>query len=1117
MIEGKKYPRIFSLATAGIKYHGYQDYIFHPLRTDFVGDSGFGKSMIGDMLQLIFVGAGAFRSATDRTREPKGMVLPQSERSGIGYIFLNIELEHEKYVVIGDYIDSARGVSPFIIQSGYNWEGALIPFSHPMSYALVTQGNKLLPIDDFENVIEHAGDRAIKVFRNNTRQFHQVLVKNSILPIDFGENKKRLEDYVQILHSFARGQSFKRDSASLKNFLFGSEEAEELLKDFQRDKENLQMSLEEYERNKKDVEEVEAINDELLLLQDLERERDVAQKIYLMAEVTHFYQQLRQLNHSIDELSKKVAETTWQLLIVEQEEKRLELNQKEEELTNLIDETRTLEQLRQDLEASSQELDDLTHEKDSLEEIYSLHRDRKQKLETAQNWLTSHSESLEQLKQSFDKQNRNIMERQQLTDFVEYLETQSLMTDFMSSIWPHDFDEAKQESAKRILELDEELKLLEAVKVFSDVENSNSLAHWIFEREEPITPEQESILIHFQNLSRSEGIRREGERYLPQPGLLFDQRNVSSQDSDGFWFKLGAIYEFISSRPQQLGKVNRTELKEYLARANVDATTKYEALAVEKQRLEQLRESLSERREQVSLFQRKSEVEAFEISYGFARTPEELTELLQLLNQSADIKTEFDKTHHDYEALEQRVGELKTRSTQLDTKIGIKKKALLAKNTDELEAGIASVKTELADLQQQCNEIALSQQVKSDLEDKIKRSLKEELLKNDSVRAVRIIRDPLNQDKGGLGERLEQLRKQYPEIEAASVKAQAAYEEMLEIKFEPNEEVNHVNPEEARERFQIARNNFSNKFVYIVDKRIKNDAHLFQNSTDIGFLAHHLLPKIFTSPKAAELGIAKGIADHLKSINEKNHQINQGKAQFLADAFEKVRERYDHYSKLVGELRKFFRGDGTQITGGYRVSLGFSASKDYPIDWIGDLRRSLNEWKIGRSELFRNDNDSLDDIISETFRNRVGYSKETPDIKTLLDPKSYFDLSFDLESDRGTTQGSTGQAYTAIALLCIARLSLIEERQKQGVRFMPIDEAEGIGSNYETLYNLALKYDYQVVSMSIRNVEGVQEGKQNIYMLNPNSSSETGINHPPSPFLEYGGEQLRKWKGVVGE
>lgn len=74
----KKYPRIYSLSTVGIIHHQENDYIFHPARTDFIGDSGSGKSIIADLLQLIFVGASAFRSATipvQGKREPDGLVL----------------------------------------------------------------------------------------------------------------------------------------------------------------------------------------------------------------------------------------------------------------------------------------------------------------------------------------------------------------------------------------------------------------------------------------------------------------------------------------------------------------------------------------------------------------------------------------------------------------------------------------------------------------------------------------------------------------------------------------------------------------------------------------------------------------------------------------------------------------------------------------------------------------------------------------------------------------------------------------------------------------------------------------------------------------------------------
>lgn len=133
MSETNRYPQIFSLSTAGIRHHGYQDYIFHPQRTDFVGDSGVGKSMIADMLQLVLVGSGEFKPSTDgESRTPRGMIL-STNRSGFGYIFLNIRTDKQAYVVIGVYINaSSNQIRHFIVQAGYDQNG-LRPFSTPLS------------------------------------------------------------------------------------------------------------------------------------------------------------------------------------------------------------------------------------------------------------------------------------------------------------------------------------------------------------------------------------------------------------------------------------------------------------------------------------------------------------------------------------------------------------------------------------------------------------------------------------------------------------------------------------------------------------------------------------------------------------------------------------------------------------------------------------------------------------------------------------------------------------------------------------------------------------------------------------------------------------------------
>ena len=55
---------------------------------------------------------------------------------------------------------------------------------------------------------------------------------------------------------------------------------------------------------------------------------------------------------------------------------------------------------------------------------------------------------------------------------------------------------------------------------------------------------------------------------------------------------------------------------------------------------------------------------------------------------------------------------------------------------------------------------------------------------------------------------------------------------------------------------------------------------------------------------------------------------------------------------------------------------------------------------------------------------------------------------------------------------------------------MPVDEAEGLGSNYEMLSNIARSEDYQIVSMSINPVGEFEEGSHYIYMLNEPEDEE---------------------------
>ncbi len=65
---------------------------------------------------------------------------------------------------------------------------------------------------------------------------------------------------------------------------------------------------------------------------------------------------------------------------------------------------------------------------------------------------------------------------------------------------------------------------------------------------------------------------------------------------------------------------------------------------------------------------------------------------------------------------------------------------------------------------------------------------------------------------------------------------------------------------------------------------------------------------------------------------------------------------------------------------------------------------------------------------------------------------------------------------------------------------MPIDEAEGLGSNFDMLYDIAKANNYQLLSLSIE-PNKVDAKNQNIYLLHNNLEEEDKVNYEPIPVF----------------
>ena len=62
---------------------------------------------------------------------------------------------------------------------------------------------------------------------------------------------------------------------------------------------------------------------------------------------------------------------------------------------------------------------------------------------------------------------------------------------------------------------------------------------------------------------------------------------------------------------------------------------------------------------------------------------------------------------------------------------------------------------------------------------------------------------------------------------------------------------------------------------------------------------------------------------------------------------------------------------------------------------------------------------------------------------------------------------------------------------------MPIDEAEGLGSNYDMLHQLAKKENYQIITMAIETAGDIINGEQYIYIMSDNNLADMDSYVPP--------------------
>lgn len=1065
----KKYPRLYSLSTIGIIHHQENDYLLHPARTDFIGDSGSGKSIVADLLQLIFVGSSAFKSATatlKEKRDPDGLVLTTPGKGiNIAYAFLNIEIADEQYITIGAYFESTnKHTKPFIIQSSTEIEdGKLVSMPVPLKATDFKNGNDIYYLEELEEIM----DEKQLVFKKweKINPYHRILHDNDILPLDLAANDKALNDYAKIIQSFSRAKTLDtQKSKSLVDFLFGQEKGKELYDKYIQIAKELENTIFSYGQNLKSIELLTRKYQKICTLKSLLDTKENSEKEYYTNEISYYRGEYKHLSNNILTNTEKILTAAYCL----------------QQLVNAA---------KKDVGYEQKEKNEIDKNVDKTFNSYTVSKQAFDTLKDAQKLLENlniEEQSLETVYQNYQKKKNDFA---LLNELQTKLTLKNLQTFFEQSEWRKGMQAGNEYFGKRMNEIKSNLEYLTLLSEYADINNPDSLVRWAISLNRPLTKIEESLLLHFQTLKREEPENPVAKnQYLPSPDILFKNPKIEERNN-GFWIDLGGIWEYVEYvSEQRFHTTDKETINQYFEKQNQNIEQQKNSLENEQTNLRDLNIillGLSNANRAIEIYKQKEELKDFTEVTSLNISEEKIQDYLSALKQKETVKQEYNQSKQKYDEALAKQNENKTILEKLPAKV--------TKAENELQ-NIETEKVLLANIAEQ---FSINQMFDYDLnfyfdsDDKVDTFQTEFDLQK---KHIDIIGD-LKNDKNKFDSIVTELNKKETAFQFLYNELTDNYDIIL---------ITQQQVQEKKEEYINEKAKYENEFNNIVQDFIPSESYRFEGeSKDFTDLVVHLLPDIFGNEKVIEKDIINKIENHLKQINDKNRDLNAKKTRKIGDLLDDVQAAVSVQSDIVRNINRFFNNGEKTISGNYKLNLYQTAVKEFPITWLAEFKKKTSE-QFDLFEISIADKMSavisIEEKIKKSFEELTGNRNPDIDMEDLLNPNSYMELNLNMIDANGkVNKGSTGQTYAAIALLCIARLSIVGNKKRNekdnAIRVMPIDEAEGLGSNFDMLYEIAQKYDYQIITFAINPLGRYDE--QFIYILHRNQEANANINYTP--------------------
>jgi hypothetical protein len=1066
----KQYPRIYSLSTLGLIHHQEFDYLFHPFRTDFIGESGSGKSMIADLIQLIFVGSDAFESATKATgkREPEGMVLTEGGHSKtMGYALLNIEMQPQKYLVAGAYIETGnRNVQAFIIQQGFD-KNDMVYLDKPLLHKDLVVDDNIQPLDQLKDILTEKGLFCQSWSR--LKKYHELLYKQNILPIDLSANDRQLKDYAEILQSFSRGKLLDtQKSGSLKDFLFGRDTASSIYETYKAAVKDMEATIGEYGSNLQEIARVTEKEAALLALKKNRDERDQYQKIWIDKQLLYANQETLTLRREIRDTITAFA--------------------KAKQHYNILHEL-----LGAEITHLESTIPVLEIEKQALSNKYEESLLSYKETGKVKKWLQEANCTLEQLRDKYEENNQVRSKKENLQNLIQELKSKNLETAFDQVEVKDSIESLNQFLTDAIAVFKIEIETKEVLKRFSNLNDPDSFAYWAIAQKRAFTLEEESAIIEFQKLPRKK--LANNKDYLPSPEEFINALEIIEKEEAGFWINLKGIRKFVPYTPKQI--FNTTDTQTITFHFSAYSTSLDKEISNAKKMLadyptiQTILLNLPNPTDALAAYNDKEKVTTYKLVDSLHVGEPEFARALEVYKNKSEIEDRYKDAKQNLDEMQDKITDSKTLLSVFKSYQGV------ATTTDDFTTQLES-NDEFADIIQEIEKI--EELIKGNVQAAFKQSSDKGAFIKDNQNDIR----PKLSAISGIQNKIKDYQEWKEKLKKVKLQYQELYnsvpDNLVAGAYIPN-------PHKEYETFIRAETGYFNSYRNTIQQYIPSEAYRFEEEDNLSELAKSLLPEAFHDvvlSDQSEESVIDTIANYLHRINDKNRQLNNRKIQKIKDLLHDVDVAASQQENIIRRIDNFLK-DETSITGGYKARLKKSTATLFPKEWMSRFQENLEDTSNNFTGKLAEKID-LENMIITAFLDCGGHAGMQVTAQKLLDPSVYYEVEFKMESATGrVNKGSTGQTYAAIALLCIARLSVMDneegKKQQPAVRIMPIDEAEGLGSNYDMLHDIAQLYDYQIISLSIGPVGRFKDGEQYLYILHKNMEEEAAVNYTPMAIL----------------